>query len=47
MYSNLIVVVYFAMIVPDIVNQRNLGEMLMVIFGLKKVLREEKVFGVM
>ena len=50
MYSNPIVVVYYEMIVLDIVNQGwkgNLGEKLMVIFGLKRVLREGKVFRVM
>ena len=46
MYSNLIVVVYSEMIALDVVNQ-DLEEKLMVIFGLKKVLKEGKVFRVM
>ena len=47
MYSNLIVVVYYEMVVVDIVNQglwEKLREKLMGIFDLKKVLKEGKMF---
>ena len=50
MYSNQIVVLYFWMIVRDILNEdveKNLGENLLVIFDLEKVLKEGKVFLVM